>query len=291
MKHDDFYLAFENEFRGSKDLISERLQFYCRFLLPLLDYYHKGNAVDLGVGRGEWLHILRMHGLDETGIDMNQSMINECIAAGLNVKLMDARTFLKSTADNSQLIISAFHLLEHLEFSDVLDTLQQSLRSLKPGGVFIAETPNPDNIAVGANRFYVDPTHQRPIPFQLLEFAAKYVGFSKVKIVNLQEPPWLNIKNHQINLNDVLCNVSPDYGIIAVKDGPHDILDKYDQLFAINFGLSLAKLTSIYDQRIQEMENSIGTILGMINRPSRIQRVLDHITHKTRKIMTNIRDR
>jgi O-antigen chain-terminating methyltransferase len=255
-----------------------------------LDYYPQGNAVDLGVGRGEWLQILRMHGLDETGIDLNESMIYECTAAGFNVKHMDARSFLKATADNSQLVISAFHLLEHLDFSDVLDTLQQSLRSLKPGGIFLAETPNPDNLAVGSNRFYVDPTHQRPIPFQLLEFAAKYVGFSKVKVVSLQEPPWLKMKSHQFSLNDVLCNVSPDYGIIAVKDGPQDLLDKYDQLFAVNYGLSLAKLTSSYDQRIQEMESNISTIFAMINRPSRIKRMLDRLTQTTRRIMMSIRD-
>jgi hypothetical protein len=98
------------------------------------------------------------------------------------------------------------------------------------------------------------------------------------------------MKSHQFSLNDVLCNVSPDYGIIAVKDGPQDLLDKYDQLFAVNYGLSLAKLTSSYDQRIQEMESNISTIFAMINRPSRIKRMLDRLTQTTRRIMMSIRD-
>jgi hypothetical protein len=99
------------------------------------------------------------------------------------------------------------------------------------------------------------------------------------------------MKNHQFSLNDVLCNVSPDYGIIAVKDGPLDLLDKYDQLFAVDYGLSLAKLISNYDQRIQEMERDISGILAMINRPSRIKRMLDRLTQPTRRIMLSIRDR
>jgi hypothetical protein len=50
---------------------------------------------------------------------------------------------------------------------------------LQPGGLLIMETPNPENLVVGANTFYLDPSHERPIPPPLLAFAAEHAGFAR----------------------------------------------------------------------------------------------------------------
>ncbi len=52
----NFYREFEDRFRGSTDLILERLHVYKPFVQPLIKI-HKDDAlaIDLGCGRGEWL--------------------------------------------------------------------------------------------------------------------------------------------------------------------------------------------------------------------------------------------
>jgi hypothetical protein len=59
---DLFYRAFEEEFRGSRELIKSRLVFYLPFIEPLKQTQPCPKAVDLGCGRGEWLEILAENG-------------------------------------------------------------------------------------------------------------------------------------------------------------------------------------------------------------------------------------
>jgi hypothetical protein len=68
------------------------------------------------------------------------------------------------------------------------DLVSESLRALVPGGLLILETPNPENLLVGASEFYLDPTHQRPLPSKLLAFLIEYTGSERVKILRLQKP-------------------------------------------------------------------------------------------------------
>jgi len=53
---------------------------------------------------------------------------------------------------------------------------------VEPGGLVIFETPNPENIFVGACNFYIDPTHQRPLPPVMTQFLFESGGFSDVEI-------------------------------------------------------------------------------------------------------------
>ena len=66
---DAFYLAFENQFRGSRADIKERVRIY----LPYLTAAGVGTAdkpiLDLGCGRGEWLELLRENGHVARGAD------------------------------------------------------------------------------------------------------------------------------------------------------------------------------------------------------------------------------
>ncbi len=45
----------------------------------------------------------------------------------------------------------------------------------------IFETPNPENLVVGSNYFYLDPTHRHPLPTELMEFLLKNRGFDEVE--------------------------------------------------------------------------------------------------------------
>jgi O-antigen chain-terminating methyltransferase len=66
------------------------------------------------------------------------------------------------------------------------------MRVLRPGGVVIFETPNPENVLVGSQYFYLDPTHRHPLPSELMEFMLDSRGFDKIEILNLH--PWDSAK-------------------------------------------------------------------------------------------------
>jgi SAM-dependent methyltransferase len=245
---DDFYRAFEDRHRGSRELIKSRLRVYMPFIEPLLTIYGDAKAIDLGCGRGEWLELLKESGFDAQGVDLDDGMLAACRELGLNVATADALVALKALPDASQTVVSGFHLAEHIQFSDLQTLVQEALRVLKPAGLLILETPNPENIVVGSCNFYLDPTHQRPIPPQLLAFVPDYYGFSRTKIVRLQEAA--NASNAPLlSLKDVLGGASPDYAVVAQKSADASILTATSQAFEPEYGISFEVLANEYDRR------------------------------------------
>ena len=188
-KYDSLYMAFEDVFRGSREEIKARQSVYLQSLkergigsstLPLLD---------LGCGRGEWLELLGEHGLEARGVDNNQSMVEKCKSEGLNVNQSDALSHLRTLSDSSLGAVTSFHMVEHLPFEVTLTLIDEALRVLRPGGVLILETPNPQNLMVGAHTFYLDPTHLKPLPSPMLRFFVEARGFCDAHILELQPYP------------------------------------------------------------------------------------------------------
>ena len=245
-----FYKSFEDRFRGSRELIKDRLNIYTAFVKPLLAVYPDGAAFDIGCGRGEWLELLDEIGFQPKGIDLDAEMLEVCQDMGLHVELGDALVYLANLRDESQVIITAFHVVEHISFEELQNLVSESLRVLKPGGLLVLETPNPENLIVGAMNFYLDPTHQRPIPPQLLAFIPEYVGFERTKVLRLQESKELSV-NPAPTLMGVLSGVSPDYAVIAQKGGSSEILDLLRFAFDCEYGLSLETLTNRYQERVE----------------------------------------
>ena len=58
-------------------------------------------------------------------------------------------------------------------------------RALAPGGILVLETPNPENVLVGACTFYMDPTHLRPVPPTLLRFLLEASSFEVLDVRRL----------------------------------------------------------------------------------------------------------
>ena len=250
---DKFYSAFEERYRGSRDLIKSRLKVYLPFIQPLKELYENAEALDLGCGRGEWLELLKENGFDAQGVDLDEGMLSACLELGLKVQTRDAISILKESDSESQTVISGFHIAEHIPFSDLQILVQEALRVLRPGGLLILETPNPENIAVGTSSFYMDPTHKQPIPHQLLSFVSEYYGFNRVKLLRLQESESLHT-NKSPALQHVLESVSPDYAIVSQKQSENNQLGLFDEAFDKEYGLSLSELASRYEARIARLE-------------------------------------
>jgi len=216
---------------------------------PLTALYPHEQAIDLGCGRGEWLELLVEAGFDAHGIDLDDGMLAECRARGLKVQTLDAISALKALPDNSQALVSGFHLAEHIPFEALQELVQQALRVLKPAGLLILETPNPENIVVGTANFYLDPTHNRPLPPLLLSFLPEYYGFHRVKVLRLQEPVSIS-QARRFTIHDVLGGVSPDYAVVAQKAAAEDVLQSVSQAFAIEYGVTLGMVSDKYEDQL-----------------------------------------
>lgn len=243
---DHFYRAFEERFRGTQQAILERQKVYLPFLRCLLQEDAQASAIDLGCGRGEWLELLTAEGLHASGCDLDMGMLAGCTERGLKVEHTDALAFLHAQPEERYNLVSAFHLAEHLPFEQLRDLITQAERVLKPGGLLLLETPNPENISVGSCSFYLDPTHKHPLPPPLLGFMAEYAGFARITTLRLQEESPLH-DDPSPGLFKVLTGVSPDYAIIAQKQAHEDSMQPFDALFQYQTGLSLPELADRHD--------------------------------------------
>lgn len=251
----NFYRAFEDQYRGSRALIKARLSVYLPFITPLATLHPNSSALDLGCGRGEWLELLQEQHIKATGVDLDEGMLAACRERGLDVQNANAIAHLHSLPSQSQLAVTGFHLAEHLPFDVLQDLLEQANRVLLPDGLLILETPNPENLIVGTANFYIDPTHLRPLPAQLLNFLIAQQGFTRLKHLRLQENPHL-LGDTPVSLYDVLAHASPDYAIVAQKSPSAASPDPLANAFATEHGLSLHSLASRFDAQTQAAHQS-----------------------------------
>jgi 2-polyprenyl-3-methyl-5-hydroxy-6-metoxy-1,4-benzoquinol methylase len=182
---DAFYVAFEDRFRGPQEQIMERLQFYLPYVRRAADQTGEPMVLDIGCGRGEWLELLYREGIPARGVDANRLMIAQCRERCLEVVNEDALAYLRSLPDAGIGVVTGFHVIEHLPFEALIKLMDEALRVLKPGGMVIFETPNPQNVLVGSCSFYLDPTHHRPLPSQTMKLLSESRGFVDVKILEL----------------------------------------------------------------------------------------------------------
>ncbi|WP_278386281.1 class I SAM-dependent methyltransferase [Stutzerimonas kunmingensis] len=177
----ELYVDFEARFRGSPEEIRGRLANN----LPLFQAVAALGSepvLDLGCGRGEWLQLLADSGIRAVGVDSNPSMVQRCIDAGLDAQVGDALEYLERQPDQSLSGLTAFHVIEHVPLDVLIRLIDEARRVVRPGGIVLFETPNPENLIVGACNFYTDPTHRNPLPPALVGFLLEARGFVRVDI-------------------------------------------------------------------------------------------------------------
>ena len=189
-----FYAGIEERFRGPRESIVQRLRSYLPFVERLRATAAPVRALDLGCGRGEWIELLRGEAVEATGVDENPVIVNACSGRGLPVVRADAFEHLRAQPDGTFDLITSFHVIEHLPTETAVAWLLEIRRVLRPGGMLILETPNAENLMVGASTFYCDPTHRHPVPAELLRFILEFARFDVVEILPLQpNEPMLDV--------------------------------------------------------------------------------------------------
>ncbi|HKS26687.1 MAG TPA: methyltransferase domain-containing protein [Pyrinomonadaceae bacterium] len=176
---DALYASFEDEFRGDKREIKERLRYYLPFLR---EAGITGGVLDIGCGRGDWLELLAEEGIEAEAVDSNRVLVERCRRSGFRVAQSDALLYLSSQPDASLSAVTAFHVIEHLPFETMVKLLDEIHRVLVPGGLVMLETPSPENLVVAACNFYSDPTHNRPVSAHTLKFILQERGFDSIHL-------------------------------------------------------------------------------------------------------------
>jgi len=179
------------------------------------------DILDVGCGRGEWLEVLREAGFQAKGIDHNRIQIEHCKSLSLDVTEAEALTYLRGLEDGALNAVTALHFAEHLPLKGLVRFLDEVGRTLKPGGLLILETPNPENLLVGSCNFYLDPSHKNPIPIQTMKLLVEARGFRCQDIMKLRP-----VSSVQIEVKDQLTShvnhflYGPmNYAVVARKPG------------------------------------------------------------------------
>jgi O-antigen chain-terminating methyltransferase len=170
------YVGFEDQFRGSPDVIAANLASY----VPL--FAGASDLLDIGCGRGEFLTLLRDNGVSACGIDLNASMVDVCREQGLRAETGDALTFLRAQPDGSLGGLFAAQVVEHLEPGYLTQLLDTAGAKLRPGAPIVLETINPACWFAFFESYVRDITHVRPLHPDTLRFLLVASGFQRVDV-------------------------------------------------------------------------------------------------------------
>ncbi len=218
---DALYASFDEEFRGGRQEIKERLRVY----LPIVRKRGIGREatpiLDVGCGRGEWLELLKDEGFQAVGVDSNSILVLQCRERGIEVVEADLMSYLGDVHDESLGAVTGFHIVEHLPVETLVAFLNETMRVLQPGGLVIFETPNPHNVLVGSCNFYFDPTHRNPLPSEVLKFLVESRGFERVEVLPLNPSDEAPVKGDSelVNRFNQYFYGPMDYGIVGTKPG------------------------------------------------------------------------
>jgi SAM-dependent methyltransferase len=170
------YVGFEDQFRGSRDVIRERLEGY----LPCFEGAR--DVLDVGCGRGEFLDLLASRGITARGIDLNHEMAEACRARGLDVTEADAVGYLSGVPDESLGGLFAAQVVEHLQPGYLLRFLELAFQKLRPGGTLVLETLNPACWVAFFESYIRDITHAWPLHPDTLKYLVVASGFTRADI-------------------------------------------------------------------------------------------------------------
>jgi 2-polyprenyl-3-methyl-5-hydroxy-6-metoxy-1,4-benzoquinol methylase len=166
------YGRFAERFRGTEEYVRAGQQIY----RPLFEGC--AEVLDIGCGRGEFLEMIP----GAKGIDLSEESVAICRSRGLNAEVADLFVYLENLPEGSLDGIFCSQVVEHLPPERLPLMIKLCASRLRRGGVIAIETPNPECLAIFATHFYLDPTHQRPVPHPLLAFYFEEFGIGNIEV-------------------------------------------------------------------------------------------------------------
>ena len=205
-KSELYYSLFENAFYNHK-VVLEKQTIYLKYIpdINTKEIPH----LDIGCGRGEFLNILKTNNHHSVGLDINSLEVEQLKKDGFDVHHIDMIKFLKTTDKNFS-SISALQVIEHIDYETLKEFIKLSYEKLEKQGVIILETINP-NTPLAFNSFYMDETHIKPLPPQMVSFLLQYIGFKDIHIVYSTPLPKELRNKHDNTMN------YHDYAVVGYK--------------------------------------------------------------------------
>jgi O-antigen chain-terminating methyltransferase len=173
------YGRFAERFRGTEEYVKAGQSIYLPHFSGLQ------NVLDIGCGRGEFLEMLREASVPAKGIDLSEESVAMCRHKGLEAEVADLFPYLRNLPEASLDGVFCSQVVEHLPPEKLPAMIRLATSRLRRGGVIAIETPNPECLAIFATHFYMDPTHQRPVPHPLLAFYLEEYGVGNIEIRKL----------------------------------------------------------------------------------------------------------
>ncbi len=185
LEHRYYHYLYDKGY-SSNDTLRQVLQWY----MPYFQAFHR--VLDIGCGNGEFLQLLQEAGHTAVGVDIDPAMVQQCLDQGLTAHTADVLAWLPSQADQYDAIFSS-NVIEHLDAKTVQAIVEQAYHALRPGGMLLMGTPNPESAIVQFHEYWRDPTHVRLYNRQLLEFFLHDAGFTSVQSDVNRETHWEGI--------------------------------------------------------------------------------------------------
>lgn len=164
-----------------------------RYQKKYAEFFKEGPVIDLGCGRGIFLKILREHGIEGIGVDNSDLAYEHARGRGFRIYRYDIFDFLKRNIGEGKTYKGIFcsHFIEHLPYKKAKEFLSLCFEVLQKDGILIIVTPNPKDLRVMTDIFWLDPSHVRPYPLDLLKGLIVENGF-RVKEFGVDKDTQLN---------------------------------------------------------------------------------------------------
>lgn len=166
---------YSHDFEGDKKATSD--------IAKHLSGYLGGcsSVLDIACGQGSMLRVLRAQGKRVQGIEADTQLVRELRDDGFCIYEAFAPDGL------SELRVSSFdgvfmgHIVEHLMPGDVEAILHWIYSKMEDNGTILIQTPDFSNANVGGENFWLDASHLRPYPVELLKAMLLKTGFQPIE--------------------------------------------------------------------------------------------------------------
>jgi len=177
--------ALRETLRTARRATQEQLAPYAQLFRGVLP------VLDLGCGRGEFLELLKEEGVSAYGVDSDRLACEEARRKALKVIEADLFEHLARLPDRSLGGIFSSRLIEYLPSHEQVELMRASGRKIKPQGLLVVETINPDSEFPFGRNAHIDPTHLRAVYPEILKSMVESAGFGECRICVLAPQPVL----------------------------------------------------------------------------------------------------
>jgi len=137
--------------------------------------------LELACGGGKLLHLLKKKGYTNlNGVDISPEQVSLSKQVTENIIEANVLDFLKTETEKYDLVIG-MDIIEHFEKEEAVEFLKACLKTLKPDGRIILQTPNSESPWSGSIR-YGDFTHEICFSPNCLARVLKLIGFDKIEL-------------------------------------------------------------------------------------------------------------